>query len=102
MARSLAAGVAARAAAGGGRLNVLLCENQWHAAPLMRDLMRPHLPPEALGFFAEQVGLVETVIGRMVPIPPPSDDPLRLVAEPYRELPIARALLRGRRRRSSA
>ena len=97
VAKSLAAGIAARAPSG-KPLDILLCENQWHAAPLMRGLIRPHLPPETLGFFETHIGLVETVIGRMVPAPSAAaraEDTLLLVAEPYKELPVARAMLRG-------
>ncbi len=76
----------------------MLCENQWHAAALMRGLLTPHLTPEAVKYLDSSVGLVETVIGRMVPIPTDTqraEDPLLIVAEPYRELPIARSALRG-------
>ena len=98
VAPALAAGLNARASAGCGPINVLLCENQWHAAALMRGLLAPHLAPKAMGYFESQVGLVETVIGRMVPITTPeqrAEDPLLVVAEPYKELPVARAMLRG-------
>ena len=94
----IAAGLNARAAAGGGPINLLLCENQWHAATLMRELLIPHLTSEALVSLGSQVGLVETVIGRMVPLPTEAlrtEDPLLVVAEPYRELPVARSALRG-------
>ncbi len=98
VAPALSAGLNARAAANCGPLDVLLCENQWHAATLMRGLLEPHLAPEAREYFETQVGLVETVIGRMVPMTTDSqraEDPLLVVAEPYKELPIARAMLRG-------
>ena len=94
----IAAGLNARAARNGGPINLLLCENQWHAATLMRSLLVPYLTPEALLSLGTQVGLVETAIGRMVPLSTDAlraEDPLLLVAEPYRELPIARAALRG-------
>ena len=94
----LAAGLNARAAAGGRPLDILLCENQWHAAALMRGLLLPHVAPEAQAYFEAQVGLVETVIGRMVPAATDrqrAEDPLLVVAEPYKELPIARTMLRG-------
>ena len=99
VAPALAAGLNARAASGCGPINVLLCENQWHAATLMRDLLIPHLAPEAHLYFETQVGLVETVIGRMVPMMTDqqrAEDPLLIVAEPYKELPVARAMLRGK------
>ena len=98
IAPALAAGLTARALAGCGPIDILLCENQWHAATLMRGLLEPHLTPKARGYFAAQVGLVETVIGRMVPLMTDAqrtEDPLLIVAEPYKELPIARAMLRG-------
>ncbi len=98
VAPALARGITARAQAGCGPIDVLLCENQWHAAALMRGLVQPHLPPSAWDYFRTSVGLVETVIGRMVPAPTNgqrAEDPLLVVAEPYKELPISRAMLRG-------
>lgn len=98
IAPTLAAGLNARARAGRGPVDVLLCENQWHAATLMRELLQPHIAPAAQDYFQTQVGLVETVIGRMVPAPTDAlraEDPLLVVAEPYKELPIAREMLRG-------
>lgn len=94
----LAAGLAARAAAGRGPVNVLLCENQWHAGALMRDLLLPHIPPKAQDYMDAHVGLVETVIGRMVPTPTDAvraEDALLVVAEPYQELPVARVSIHG-------
>jgi mannitol-1-phosphate 5-dehydrogenase len=98
IALALAAGLNARAVAGCGPIDVLLCENQWHAADLVRGLLTPYIAPEARTYFETQVGLVETVIGRMVPVLTDvqrAEDPLLIVAEPYQELPIARAALRG-------
>lgn len=94
----LAAGLSARAAAGSGPINLLLCENQWHVATRMHALLRPLIAPKAYTYLTTQVGLVETVIGRMVPALTDAvrqEDLLLVVAEPYRELPIARAALRG-------
>jgi len=94
----LAAGLNARAGDGGAPLDVLLCENQWHAATLVRGLLLPHIAPEARAYFDTRVGLVETVIGRMAPAltaEQRAEDPLLVVAEPYKELPVARAGLRA-------
>ncbi len=94
----LAAGINARSRAGCGPIDVLLCENQWHAATLLRELIQPHIAPEAEDYFLSQVGLVETVIGRMVPAPSDAlraEDPLLVVAEPFKELPLARDMLRA-------
>jgi len=98
IAPSLALGINARAQAGRGPVDILLCENQWHAAHVMREALLPHLAPSAQEYFRTSVGLVETVIGRMVPKPSQAilaEDALLVVAEPYKELPIARAMLRG-------
>ena len=98
VAPALAAGISARAEGGCGPLNILLCENQWHAAALMRNLLLPHLTSSGRDYLNSHTGLVETVIGRMVPTPTDAlraNDPLLIVAEPYKELPVARAMLRG-------
>jgi mannitol-1-phosphate 5-dehydrogenase len=86
VARPLAEGLARRADAGAA-LNVILAENVRDAAGIMRRAMA-----EVLGS-AETVdrfcGLVETSIGKMVPLVPAADrerDPLLLYAEPYRTL----------------
>jgi len=75
---TLAAGLARRSAP----LNIILCENLRNAAAFMRDALRPHLDPPALA----RVGLVETSIGKMVPIMPAevrARDPLEVWAEAY-------------------
>ncbi len=95
----LAAGIAARSRhQPAAPIDILLCENQWHAATFLRDHTIPHLDAGARDYFDAHVGLVETVIGRMVPRPTPAhlaEDPLLLVTEPYAEFPCARAMFRG-------
>lgn len=95
---TLAQGLNTRAAAGCGPIDILLCENQWHAAPLVRALLEPHIATSAQTYFRQQVGLVETVIGRTVPAPSEAvraEDPLLLIADDYKELPVARDMMRG-------
>jgi mannitol-1-phosphate 5-dehydrogenase len=87
-------GMSLRAASGAGPLNILLCENQWHAASVLRGYMAPLVDRLTGDFMRGNLGLVETVIGRMVPVPTPdikAEDPLLVVAEPYKHLPVARA-----------
>jgi mannitol-1-phosphate 5-dehydrogenase len=94
----LAAGITLRAARNAGPIDILLCENQWHAAAIVRDAVLPLLSDGAKAYFEASVGLVETVIGRMVPKPSPeilAEDPLLIVAEPYHELPCARDGFKG-------
>ena len=68
-------------------LDIILCENLRDAAAIMREGLRRHLP----GDFPldEMVGLVETSIGKMVPIMPDEvrkADPLLVYAEAYNTL----------------
>jgi mannitol-1-phosphate 5-dehydrogenase len=82
VAPGLAAGIAARAQANGAPLNIILCENLKGAAKIMR------------GYVTESVGFVDTVIGRMVPMPTPemrAEDVSFIRVEPYKELPVDRA-----------
>jgi len=80
---ALAAGIRARAEP----LNVILCENQLHCSDLVRGLLAKHVPNERL----RSVGLIESVVSRMVPVLSDADrasDPLLAVAEDYAYLPI--------------
>jgi mannitol-1-phosphate 5-dehydrogenase len=82
----LAAGIRER----GRPLNVVLCENQLHGSELLRGLLQPHLSEEEL----QRVGLVESVVSRMVPVVAEEErerDPLIAVAEDYPRLPVDRA-----------
>jgi mannitol-1-phosphate 5-dehydrogenase len=72
-------------------LDVILAENARNAAMLFGEELRKHLGSEFP--LAQTVGLVETSIGKMVPILSESDlleDPLRLLAEPYNTLIVDR------------
>jgi mannitol-1-phosphate 5-dehydrogenase len=89
----LAQGLARRAERGDAPLNVLLCENQLRCSDLLRGLVEKALPaaPTAL---LPRLGLVETVVARMVPVLPPGEraaDPLLVVAEDYHHLPVDRS-----------
>jgi mannitol-1-phosphate 5-dehydrogenase len=68
-------------------LDILLCENLRGAADIMRDALSQALPA---GFpIREQVGLVATSIGKMVPIMPNEvreQDPLEVWAEAYNQI----------------
>ncbi|MFN3651912.1 MAG: mannitol-1-phosphate 5-dehydrogenase [Armatimonadota bacterium] len=71
-------------------LDVILCENQLHCSDLLRGLLAQHLDPGQLS----RVGLVESVVSRMVPVLSEEDrqsDPLLAVAEDYPTLPVASA-----------
>ena len=94
IAAAIARGIGARASRHAGPLNILLCENQWHAATHLRSHLDPLLDEAVAEYADTNIGLVETVIGRMVPAPTAesrAEDPLLVLAEPYKQLPISRA-----------
>jgi mannitol-1-phosphate 5-dehydrogenase len=84
---TIAAGLKLRHAEGKPPLDVIICENMREAAAAMRAGLAEHLP----GDFPldDMVGLVETSIGKMVPIMSAEDraeDPLLVFAEAYNTL----------------
>lgn len=80
----LAKGLLARRDAGRPALDVIIAENLRSGATLFREGLAPLLPS---GFnLASRLGLVETSIGKMVPLMPAEAlvvDPLVLFSEPY-------------------
>ncbi|MCL1992734.1 MAG: mannitol dehydrogenase [Spirochaetes bacterium] len=71
-------------------LNILLCENLKNAGAIASSLIRSNLPASTHPWFDRNVGLVETSIGRMVPLQTPESmdgDPLRICVESYSTLP---------------
>ena len=84
---SLAAGIAERRRRGDRPLDVILCENLHHAADQVRAGLAEQLPPDFP--LQDCVGLIETSIGKMVPIVPEAvrqQDPLVVQAEAYNTL----------------
>ncbi len=83
----IATGLAQRRKAGRPPLDIIICENLREAAEAFAGGLREHLPAEfPLG---EYVGLIETSIGKMVPIMPEEvrrRDPLVVYAEAYNTL----------------
>ena len=93
IAPAVALGAARRRDEGDRPLNLILCENQLHSSKILRDAVMAQKHPPVLDHF----GLVESVIGRMVPLPDPSrgGDPLEVRAEDYMKLPLDAAAIRG-------
>jgi mannitol-1-phosphate 5-dehydrogenase len=84
---ALAAGLARRREQGRGPVDIIICENLRNAAAAFERGLREHLPADFP--LDRDVGLVETSIGKMVPIMPESalrEDPLVLYAEAYNTL----------------
>lgn len=81
-----------------GPLNIIICENLKDAAASFRKMVAGHLPEALQSNLAQNVGFVDTVIGRMVP--PPTEemrasDAALIAVEPYKELPVERAAFIG-------
>ncbi len=94
IAPNIAAGIEQRAAAGTGSLNLIICENLKGAAAVMRDMVRERLNPACHAYMEANVGFVDTVIGRMVPMPTAemrAADVSMIRVEPYKELPVDQA-----------
>jgi len=88
---AIAAGLLRRREAGQGPLDIIICENVLHGARLFRDGLTPLLPAEYP--LDDLVGLVETSIGKMVPLMPQAEaerDPLLVYAEAYNTLIVDR------------
>ncbi|MCL1981623.1 MAG: mannitol dehydrogenase [Clostridiales bacterium] len=98
VAAPIAAGLARRFERGAAPIDVLICENLKDAERILRSLILSHLPKAAHSWFFESVGLVETSIGRMVPIQTPEmkgGDPMRICVEAYASLPVDGAAFRA-------
>lgn len=85
----------ARLDAGGAAVNVLLCENLHRAPEVMRALLHNGLDPDDVARLDAGVGLVETSVGRMIPLSDPTGAVTSVAAEPYRVLPVDAAALKG-------
>ncbi|MDD3725828.1 MAG: hypothetical protein PHI44_01350 [Candidatus Ratteibacteria bacterium] len=78
--------------------NVVICENLLGSSEVLKKEIERYLLPDALSFFNERTGLVESVVSRMVA--PLSDDirkkyPLLVTVEPYNILPVEKKKFRG-------
>lgn len=94
IAPTIAAGIARRAERGNlSPLDIIVCENLKDAPRLLRTMLAQHLAPVHHAYLAERVGLVDAVIGRMVPLVPEEmrQDPSFIMAEPYKVLPVNKA-----------
>ena len=81
-------------------LNVIICENLLHASDVLRRYILESLPRDYEDYVCRNVGFVESVVSRMVPVMPVprlsgtdeqrQRDPLLIVVEEYKKLPVAR------------
>jgi len=78
--------------------NVVICENLLGSSEVLRKEIERYLSPQAISFFNERVGLVESVVSRMVA--PLSEtlrkkEPLLVTVEPYNILPVEKKKFKG-------
>jgi len=78
--------------------NVVICENLLGSSEGLRKEIERYLSPQAISFFNERVGLVESVVSRMVA--PLSEtlrkkEPLLVTVEPYNILPVEKKKFKG-------
>lgn len=98
IAKSIAPGIAARRKAQGPPVDILVCENGAHAAHQLRTELLPLLSDEDAAWAETHVGLVDAIIGRMVPEADPkaaAEDPLIVTPEPYANIYLDAAAFRA-------
>ena len=70
-------------------LNILICENLKNAASILHGWLLDSLPKEQKPLLSKKCGLIETAIGRMVPVAALNpNDPLHVTVEEYSFLPV--------------
>ena len=80
----------------GSSVSIILAENIRNGATVVREQLQQHLPHDSA--VLSRTGLVETSIGKMVPLMTEVDreaDPLQVFAEPYNTLILDRLGFRG-------
>jgi len=95
---TLAGGLVLRIWRNAPPLNLLICENLMGAQAYVRGLLLDRLPIGMGAALDETIGLIETSIGRMIPVLTPemkAQDPLQIYAESYCELPVDKAAFKG-------
>ncbi len=79
-------------------LNILICENYFQPAELLRKLIEPALTPDGRQWFRDRVGLIETMVLRSTIEPTEemrAEDPLSLKTQDLWELPCDRQAFVG-------
>ncbi|KAI0260976.1 mannitol-1-phosphate 5-dehydrogenase [Gloeopeniophorella convolvens] len=95
IAPTIARGLQARRAAGGGALNVIACENMVGQTEALGAAVRQHLSDAEREWAAEHVGFANCSVDRIVPAPPRADNPLDVGVEEFSEWAVDRSALRA-------
>lgn len=92
VAAPIAAGIKLRADADNAApLNIIICENLINASKILRGYILDAIPAEYADYVGKNVGLVESVVSRMVPFMTEEQrkiDPLTVKVEAYKKLPV--------------
>ncbi len=92
VAPAIARGIQLRADAGIDEpLNIIICENLITAGETLRGHILSVLPKEYVAYMSEHIGFVGSVVSRMVPVMTEEQkrrDPLLVVVEAYKRLPV--------------
>ena len=95
----VAQGLTQRAEQGNSKpLNMNICENLIDADQYLKKLVSEAIDPSLRPWLEEHVGFVEASVGRMVPVMTEkmkADNPLRIMVEPYCQLPVDREGFKG-------
>lgn len=98
IAGTLARGLEERLALGRPPINILLCENLHGAAAFMHEQLTGHLAAATAADVLNNTGLLETSIGRMIPVPSEETreiHPAAVCVEPYKYLPYDAQAVKG-------
>jgi mannitol-1-phosphate 5-dehydrogenase len=95
VAEALARGLTARWETTARPLDLLLGENLPDGPARLRAMVAALRPQWDAGVLAARLGLVETVLSRMVPLQPRDGDLLEVAVEDYARLPVAAAQFLG-------
>jgi len=80
-------------------INLIICENVPNASQVFRDYLLREIEHEYRDYVDLHLGLVESVVSRMVPIIPPEirkKDPTFIMAEEYSILPVDKKGFKGK------
>lgn len=72
-------------------LNIIICENLLHSSQILREYIWGELSAEGRVYAEDHLGLVESVVSRVVPTVPEKikkEDPLLITTEEYAVLPV--------------
>ncbi len=98
IARPVALGIEQRRFRKAPPLNIIVCENLLDADKYFHSLLSQYLDESLILYLNNNIGIAEASVGRMVPSVPESIRALNQLAvcvEPYCELPVDRAGLKG-------